>query len=106
VKDFNPVQAALQLFCLLVLLTPVGAIMVRYAGTTLWVGRAILLTSALSFSAGTIYLFSVGNKAGWTSDGPGALGIMLAVLVLGSGALFSGGMLFTSFGSRLPAEER
>jgi len=104
-KGFDPVQMVIQFLCLSALLTPVGAIMVRYAGKALWVGRAILVSSALAFSAGTIYLFSAGDKAGWKSDGPGALGVMLAVLVLGSGALFSWGALFMSFGSRLPSEE-
>lgn len=105
-KGFDPVQFVIQFLCLSALLTPVGAIMVRYTGTALWVGRALLFSSALTFSAGTIYLFNAGNKAGWKSDGPGALGVMLAVLVLGFGALFSWGLLFMSFGSRLPGEEK
>jgi len=43
-------------------------------------GGAALLV-AIAASAATIYLFWLGQKAHWTSDGPGALFVMIAIVV-------------------------
>ena len=42
------------------------------------------------------YLFSVGMKAGWKSDGPGMLGVMIIILFLGPVGLVSGRLALRS----------
>lgn len=42
-------------------------------------GAALLI--AIASTMGTTYLFWIGQKANWTSDGPGMLGVMIAVVV-------------------------
>ena len=52
---------------------------------------------ALASSAATVALFMVGQKAHWTSDGPGMLVVMVGILFCGIFALVFGGLFFQSF---------
>src|SRR5687768_13050266 len=53
-------------------------------------GAALLI--AIASTTGTIYLFWIGQKANWTSDGPGMLGVMIAIVI---GAIVAvGGWIF------------
>jgi hypothetical protein len=53
----------------------------------LWIAQILTLYAAVFFSGIAIYLFTVGSKAGWRSDGPGALFIMIVVALGGAAAL-------------------
>jgi hypothetical protein len=53
-----------------------------------------LLTLASAVAA--VALFIVGQKAHWTSDGPGMLLIMVGILLCGIFALVFGGLFFRS----------
>jgi hypothetical protein len=65
---------------------------------------ARLLTASialLSFAA-TVFLFNVGQKAHWTSDGPGMLLVMVGVLLCGIFTFVFGGLFFNSFSQPIP----
>src|SRR5436309_618837 len=57
------------------------------AGALRFLGGGFALLVAIVATAATIYLFWIGQKAHWTSDGPGALFVMIAVVVCGIVAL-------------------
>ena len=75
---------------------------------------ARLIAAALSVASlsGTVFLFSIGQKAHWTSDGPGMLFIMLGVGICALCTFLFGSILFHSapppsastFGVRDPLE--
>ncbi len=51
----------------------------------------------LASAAAMVFLFQVGQKVHWTSDGPGMLVIMMGVLLFGFLALVFGGLFLQSF---------
>jgi len=51
----------------------------------------------LASAAAAIALFIVGQKAHWTSDGPGMLLVMVGILFCGIFAFVFGGLFFSSF---------
>lgn len=59
---------------------------------------------ALASATGMVFLFQVGQKAHWTSDGPGMLLVMVGIFFCGLFALFFGWLCFLSF-TRSPAIE-
>lgn len=61
-------------------------------------GRLALGALTLACVAGVLFALKVGASAGWSSDGPGILMVMLAVPFFGGGALLFGWMLLSSFG--------
>lgn len=63
-------------------------------------GGAALLVAIVA-TAATIYLFWIGQKAHWTSDGPGALFVMIAVVVCGIASAVSWMFVFGIAGAVL-----
>jgi hypothetical protein len=53
--------------------------------------------AALASATAMVFLFGVGQKAHWTSDGPGMLLVMVGILFFGILAFVFGGLFFTSF---------
>ncbi|MBI3357917.1 MAG: hypothetical protein HY038_14315 [Nitrospirae bacterium] len=52
---------------------------------------------ALASATAMVLLFMVGQKAHWTSDGPGMLLVMVGILFCGMFTFVFGGLFFTSF---------
>ena len=50
-------------------------------GALRFLSGGVALLIAIASTTGTIYLFWIGQKANWTSDGPGMLGVMIAIVV-------------------------
>jgi hypothetical protein len=63
-------------------------------------GSAVLI--AVAATAAAIYLFWIGQKANWTSDGPGMLFVMIAIVVCAMVAVF-GWLLVFGIASTLAA---
>jgi len=61
----------------------------------LYIARGLAVSIALAAAAAAIGLIAVGQKAHWTSDGPGMLLIMLGIPICGIIAWFFGLMAFT-----------
>ena len=60
-----------------------------------YIARGLAMIIALASAAAAIGLIAVGQKAHWTSDGPGMLLIMLGIPICGIVAWFFGLMAFT-----------
>jgi len=60
-----------------------------------YIARGLAVIIALAAAAAAIGLIAVGQKAHWTSDGPGMLLIMLGIPICGIIAWFFGLMAFT-----------
>jgi hypothetical protein len=67
------------------------------------VGRIFTGSIALLSAAGMVFLFGIGQKAHWTSDGPGMVIIMAGILFCGFFALLFGGLFYSSFKPPPPA---
>ena len=67
------------------------------------VGLLSILALALGCAAGFLYLFDAGRRAGWTSDGPGMLIVVLVMLGLAALSLVFGAMFIHAL-SREDAE--
>ncbi len=52
---------------------------------------------ALASATGMVFLFWVGQRAHWTSDGPGMLAVMIGIVFCGLFAILFGGLFFSSF---------
>jgi hypothetical protein len=61
-----------------------------------YIARGLAVIIALAAAAAAIWLIAVGQKAHWTSDGPGMLLIMLGIPICGIIAWFFGLMAFTT----------
>jgi hypothetical protein len=61
-----------------------------------YIARGLAVIIALAAAAAAIGLIAVGQKAHWTSDGPGMLLIMLGIPICGIIAWFFGLMAFTT----------
>lgn len=61
-----------------------------------YLARGIAVVIALAAAAAMIGLIAIGQKAHWTSDGPGMLLIMLGIPICGIVAWFFGMMAFTT----------
>jgi hypothetical protein len=64
-----------------------------------YLARGLAVTIALAAAAAAIGLIVVGQKAHWTSDGPGMLLIMLGIPICGIIAWFFGVMALTTTAS-------
>lgn len=70
----------------------------------LWANHPVIKTLArvftglltLTFASASVLLFHVGQKAHWTSDGPGMLAIMIGFVFFGFLAFLFGGLFFQS----------
>lgn len=60
------------------------------------IGKIIAGSLTLLSLAGMVLLFGVGQKAHWTSDGPGMLFIMIGVVACGFFAFLFGSLTFLS----------
>lgn len=60
-------------------------------------GRVITGLLTLASAALTVLLFYVGEKAHWTSDGPGMLAVMIGIVLFGFLAFLFGGLFLGSF---------
>jgi hypothetical protein len=91
----DPINLVFQVLFLAIAAAVAGPIIARRARSTgqRWLGRLLTLSAALIFSAGALYLLRVGSRAGWTSDGPGALVIMLITAFLVISAVVCWGLL-------------
>lgn len=58
---------------------------------------------ALASATAVVLLIMVGQKAHWTSDGPGMLLVMVGILFCGIFAFVFGGLFFSSFNQSTPA---
>jgi hypothetical protein len=65
-----------------------------------WLGRALTVVAALFFSAIAVYLFAAGSRAGWSSDGPGILGLILILAAFAGVATVCWVVLLLSFRPR------
>jgi hypothetical protein len=63
-----------------------------------------LLTLAFAFAS--VFLFYVGQKAHWTSDGPGMLAIMIGLVFSGFLVFLFGALFLQSFGPSATSTER
>lgn len=61
------------------------------------VGQLSIAALGLGSLALAAYLFQLGDKARWQSDGPGILGLILVMLACAAAALVFGAMLVGSF---------
>jgi hypothetical protein len=64
-----------------------------------YLARGVAVVIALAAAAATIGLIAIGQKAHWTSDGPGMLLIMIGIPVCAIAAWFFGMLAFTTTAS-------
>lgn len=77
-----------------ILIASVGLILLGSVRDAPWVRRiaiAVTVALALGTSVAALALIALGHRMHWTSDGPGILGVMLALLVCGAFALLGWG---------------
>jgi hypothetical protein len=67
--------------------------------TIRYLARGLSLVIALAAAAAAIGLIAIGQKAHWTSDGPGMLLIMLGIPICGLVAWVFGMLVLTTTGS-------
>lgn len=60
---------------------------------------------ALASATGMVFLFLVGQKAHWTSDGPGMVLVMAGILLCGIFVFLFGGLFIYSFNQSPAIEE-
>lgn len=68
------------------------------------IARIFTALMTLTSATGAMFLFWVGQKAHWTSDGPGMLLIMVGILGCGLFAFVFGGLFVSSFNQSSSSE--